>query len=267
MKCHVCGKDLPYGTKICDGCGAQLQGNYPNNQYMNYEPLREEKKSVVPIIITFIVIALIVAALIFFLNKDDSKRDEQNTAQDQVNNYILNSRKSAYIDTLVAYCKVIVNEVNAGENFLIFSTDTIYMIPVGIEKGVDGCVFVESGGGSPFTEKWNYIYIGVVYNGLGYKYFAIAEDEKQNGIHFLDFKTLNEEGTELIYLEGNGRDSEISNYLIKQYKIDSNDVHTFNNVDKQIFKDLISQLGKGEFADNSNLNKVIYVSPKVCKSQ
>ena len=115
-----------------------------------------------------------------------------------VTSYIQNSRKSAYVDTAVAYADAVMKEVNGGKNFRLYSTTTLYMIPVGHKEGTS-CVTVESGGQSPFSEEWNYAFIGVTYNGKGYNYYFIGEDMAGQGISMIDKKELTDNGTDYIY--------------------------------------------------------------------
>ena len=115
-----------------------------------------------------------------------------------VTSYIQNSRKSAYSDTAVQYADAVIKEVNGGKNFRLYSTTTLYMIPVGHEKD-KSCVTLESGGQSPFSDQWNYAYIGVTYDGKGYNYYFIGEDMAGQGISFIDKKTLTDDGTDYIY--------------------------------------------------------------------
>lgn len=126
-----------------------------------------------------------------------------------VTTYIQNSRKSAYVDTSAAYVEAIRTKVNEGKDFQLFSTATLYLIPVGDRLRTDtttgenpvaaSCISVESGGQSPFSDKWNYAYVGVTYNGKGYSYYYIGEDGAGQGLSFMPFKVLTDEGTGLIY--------------------------------------------------------------------
>ena len=115
-----------------------------------------------------------------------------------VTTYIQNSRKSAYVDTAAAYVDAVRNKVNEAANMKFYSTDTLYMVPVGHESS-KSCVSVETGGQSPFSDKWNYAYVGVTYSGEGYDYYFIAEDGAAQGVPFMDQKTLTKEGTSKIY--------------------------------------------------------------------
>lgn len=115
-----------------------------------------------------------------------------------VTSYIQNSRKEAYTKTAVNYADAVIKEVNSGKNFRLYSTSTLYMIPVGHEKG-KSCVTLESGGQSPFSDEWNYAFVGVTYDGKGYNYYFIGEDKAGQGISMIDKKTLTDDGTDYIY--------------------------------------------------------------------
>ena len=134
-----------------------------------------------------------------------------------VTSYIQNSRKSAYVDTSAAYVEAVRTKVNEGKEFRLFSTDTLYLIPVG-DKNHDttdqtsaaagtainaSCVSVESGGQSPFSDTWHYAYVGVTYDGKGYNYYYIGEDGANQGVPFMPFKVLTDEGVGLIYSSTN----------------------------------------------------------------
>jgi len=115
-----------------------------------------------------------------------------------VTTYIQNSRKSAYVDTADAYISAVRTKVNEGKDLKLFSTETLYMIPVG-NNADKSCVSVESGGKSPFSEEWNYAYVGVTYSGTGYNYYFISEDGAGQGIPMIDQNTLSKEGVDYIY--------------------------------------------------------------------
>ena len=115
-----------------------------------------------------------------------------------VTTYIQNSRKSAFVDSAVAYVDAVKNKASEGKKMQFYATDTLYLIPVGHESKKT-CVSVESGGQSPFSDKWNYAYVGVIYTGEGFSYFFVGEDGANQGVPFLDRKTLAEDGTDYIY--------------------------------------------------------------------
>ena len=92
-----------------------------------------------------------------------------------VTKYISDSRKSAYIDTAKELVVGARNVVNEGK-LEMYSTDTTYYIP-------SSCIKTENGGEaeSPYG-KFKQAYIGVIYNGQGYKYYWISVDESGQGI-------------------------------------------------------------------------------------
>ena len=115
-----------------------------------------------------------------------------------VTTYIQNSRKSAYVDSAVAYVDAIRNKVNEADKIKFYSTETLYLIPVG-NDATKSCVSVETGGQSPFSDTWTYAYVGVTYTGSGYNYFFVGEDGAKQGLPFLEQKELADEGTDKIY--------------------------------------------------------------------
>ena len=145
-----------------------------------------------------------------------------------VTTYIQNSRKSAWVDTSVAYVKSTVNKVNEGGKLQFFTEHVLYLVPVGHESG-KSCVSVESGGQSPFSDTWRYAYVGVVYNGKGYDYYFIGEDGAGQGIKFTTQKDLNDKGTDDMYSvtevkEGNG-------YEVLANKYKTTDNATYSSTD------------------------------------
>ncbi len=119
-----------------------------------------------------------------------------------VTTYIQNSRKSAYVDTAAAYVEAVRTKVNEGKALQLFETDALYLIPVGDkmkEAGGHSCVSVESGGQSPFSDTWDYAYVGVTYDGKGYNYYFVGQDGAGQGLAFMPFKVLTDEGTGLLY--------------------------------------------------------------------
>lgn len=272
MKCQFCGQDLPYGTQVCPKCGQPVPQANPNNQ--GAMPPKKNG-TLIAIIIAIIVVVAIVVGLVFLMNNnsEDESNSEGNNVVDkdknketdidnkQYDEYIEKTNKDSLINTLMMYIKETTTKVNEGLSYLIFSTDEIVMIPV----GENSCVQLDTPRVSPFSSEWNYAYVAVVFNGMGYNYFMIAEDGNQNGIKFVNSKALVDDGADLIYRNGSGRNNEISNYLINQYAITSNDTHTMTALEKEMFSELLNNYDKYNIEAGTTINKVIYVSPKVCK--
>ena len=92
-----------------------------------------------------------------------------------VTSYINNSRKSAYVDTakeIVSGTRNLVNEGKLG----MYDTNTTYYIPA---KYVNTENSLKSPYGD-FTETS--AYVGVIYDGQGYKYYWISSDDSGQGI-------------------------------------------------------------------------------------
>ena len=90
-----------------------------------------------------------------------------------VTRYINDSRKSAYIDTakeIISGTRNVVNEGKLG----MYDTNTTYYIPA-------SCIQTENGTKSPYGE-FTKAYVGVIYNGTGYKYYWISVDDAGQGV-------------------------------------------------------------------------------------
>ena len=90
-----------------------------------------------------------------------------------VTNYISDSRKSAYVDTakeIVSGTRNLVNDGKLG----MYDTNTTYYIPASY-------INTENGLKSPYGE-FTEAYVGVVYDGKGYKYYWISVDDAGQGI-------------------------------------------------------------------------------------
>ncbi len=106
-----------------------------------------------------------------------------------VTQYISNSRKSAFAQSASGYIDDTRNMVNQATKVQLFDVNTLYLIPVGHEDG-KSCVAVEKGGRSPFSDTWEYAYVGVTYNGKNYNYYFVAKDGSNQGINFVSQKDL-----------------------------------------------------------------------------
>ena len=90
-----------------------------------------------------------------------------------VTSYINSSRKSAYVDTAKQIVAGARNIVNDG-SLEMFDTATTYYIPANYIK-------TENASKSPYGEFVE-AYVGVTYNGQGYKYYWISVDETGTGV-------------------------------------------------------------------------------------
>ena len=90
-----------------------------------------------------------------------------------VTSYINSSRKSAYVDTAKEIVSGTRNIVNTGK-LGMYDTKTTYYIPASY-------ISTENGLKSPYGE-FTQAYVGVVYDGKGYKYYWISTDDTGQGI-------------------------------------------------------------------------------------
>lgn len=114
-----------------------------------------------------------------------------------VTEYISSSRKSAFVDTAAGYIDSVRTKVNQSTTLQFYDVNTLYLVPVGNQNsGV--CVSVEKGGTSPFSDKWEYAYVGVTYNGKNYNYYFMAKDGSNQGINFVSDGDLAKKGGDLV---------------------------------------------------------------------
>ena len=184
--------------------------------------------------------------------QETEKKDDKGS--NPVDSYVLNSKKSAWIDTAVVYAKSVVNKVNEAGKLRFFTENVLYMVPVGNDNN-KSCISLESNLKSPFSDSWNYAYVGVVYTGTGYEYYFVGEDGEKNGILFVTQMFLNNEGFDTLYLDGDRRDSEISNYLIDKYNLKSNEEITVSDIEKKMISNANSI---------PNVKKVVYIAAPSC---
>ena len=134
---------------------------------------------------------LVVSLLLVGCGKIEENSENEKKADDS---YVEQTNKAVYIDTMNMLIESARTKVNEGKDLLFFSTDVLYMVSVG-----NNCVSLENGARSPYNSGWNYAYVGVTYNGMGYTYYIIAEDNGGVGIPMLSHKELNDNGKDYIY--------------------------------------------------------------------
>ena len=90
-----------------------------------------------------------------------------------VTKYISDSRKSSYVDTAKEVIGSARNLVNSG-NLEMYATNTTYYIPT-------SCIKTENDLKSPYG-VFTKAYVGVIYDGQGYKYYWISVDDAGQGV-------------------------------------------------------------------------------------
>ena len=123
--------------------------------------------------------------------KKDQLEDAKKTYYEKKNKY-------DFVELAYDYYSKVLKYANEEKDYKLKSTDTLYMIPVGHDKG-KSCVFLDRETKSPYSDTWTYAYIGVTYDGRWYSYYFIGEDGSGNGIPFIDIATLNNDGVDYLY--------------------------------------------------------------------
>lgn len=92
MKCEYCGKELPVGATVCDGCGAKYESNVPVNQGVNNFDVSNNSNGskkggskVIIIVLAIVILALIgvVVWLVVGNNSSESSNEEKNPVEDK----------------------------------------------------------------------------------------------------------------------------------------------------------------------------------------
>lgn len=204
------------------------------------------KKTIIILLITIVSITLVGCG------SNNEKKENTNKGNES---YIENSKKSAYVDIAASYVEAIRTKVNEGKDLRLYENGILYMIPVGDDIS-KSCVEVEVGGNPVFGDKWNYAYVGVTFEGTGYNYYFISEDNNGVGIPMLTYKDLADNGREYIYknygssLSQRSITKDFSNILKNNYgkKVE---LRTLTN-NEEIAFDIVLK-------NSSNITKITYL--------
>ena len=168
------------------------------------------------------------------------------------NNYLLESKKNAYIDVALSFVSSVRTKVNEGKQLLIYDTEVLYMIPVGNESSKT-CVN-DSYTRSPFSDTWNFAFVGVRYVGDGYNYYYISEDGEGYGITFASQKKLLDSKN---IVNEDGIDKELSTYLKEKYNEANNRKLNLSTMDKKMIE---------SYDELSDVKKIEYIVAPDCKN-
>ena len=156
---------------------------------------------------TILIFLIAIASITLVGCGSDSKESDEKTTSDtkndiekDVNNYIENSRISAYADTAIAYISAVRTKTNEGKDFKFFDTSILYMVPIGDDDS-KSCVKTVVSENPIFGDEWNYGYVGVVFNGTGYNYYFIGEDNATMGFYMSSNRELSDSPKDFIYKE------------------------------------------------------------------
>ena len=281
MKCPYCGVNLRDDARQCYACGIKFENTQPQNMYANNNQIyntnppsnnnqpnnslnpndfkNNKSKSGLPVIIGFLLFICVLCYFMFFAggggsnNEQNSDNNNQTTNTENNNkqqplpdNSITSVKKQSYIRTANAFISSIRTEVNSSSKLRIFETNTMFLVPVGDNNK---CAYLEYGETSPFSKTWNYAYVGVKYDGMGYTYYFMSEDGSNIGIEFVSSNKMDEDNIFSTYSETN-INKEISNKLVNLYNISSNEEVTDNDI-----VNLIKQ-------EDNSIKKVVAISAK-----
>ena len=178
-----------------------------------------------------------------------------------VTSYIQDTKHSAFVDTAVAFMDDVRNKVNSGVKINAADSTTLFLIPAGHEEG-KSCVALESGGESPFTDTWDYAYVGVTYNtdGSGYKYYFVGQDTGGNNLAFNDYKTIRKK----THVETNSNKPNYETTLKTAYAQGNNKTYTETEV--QGTSEAWGNLGS-IIPDGTPINKIVVIGATNCTNK
>ena len=177
-----------------------------------------------------------------------SENKEENTSGGD-SAEVIRSKKNGYADLGQKFIYPVRNKVNEGRYYKFYSTETLYLIPVGNDTN-SSCVKLETSANSPFSDKWAFAYVGVTYDGEGYNYYFVAEDSKGYGIPISSSNDLINYGGTLVYEEA--LTDHTSNVLREVYNI-----HNKNVIDNASVDSLLTAVKK---------TKVVIVTAPNCSN-
>lgn len=208
MKCDYCGKELPLGTTVCDGCGAKFESNKVmngntnpyqgvNNMQPNYNMQQPyygaPKKSGTGLKVTIVILVVVIIALVgvgawFLLGKSDDKEESSNSEKDKVEDKVDDKKDNDDDD----------DKPNYGDLEKTTLKGYTLSIPKGFDTGVEN--------GKPYIYNDECLIMYVEYP-LNYDYILKNKDvfvsELENaGMKIYSFDTKTIDGQKYILMEG-----------------------------------------------------------------
>ena len=240
MKCPYCGRELNEGSKICDGCGSQINNQPVSNSYAPIEVKQGNNFTGIIIIILFLAVAGLL--LWFFVFNGSSSDNNTNNTSNEANNTVTEAKK--YLT--VANIQMTVNEtralVNEGRYYQFYETNKLYLIPVG-EKSY-GCV-----GESDFkSSDLKYAYIGFAYTGESFDYYVLALDKNGYGVNMVNSRDLTVDS-----IEKNAKEYEL---LTNIYNSRGDIYHIYEATDENFIP---------VFKVNDNIKSAVIIAEQQCK--
>ena len=150
------------------------------------ESKKADKKIIMIIvaIVGFFIVAVIVSFIVngIFSTMDNMEKDKKREFAKTASYYIKNA-KLDYSDSSLSKIE--------DETILI-------LMPVGNMSDTT-CVYLETGGASPYSQTWKYAYVAMIYSKRNhmFDYYFVGIDGEGNGIKFASDDELSEENTKL----------------------------------------------------------------------
>lgn len=132
------------------------------------------------------------------VEKNDNTNTNENTNVNGNNSQIdqNKSKEEQFIETAYEFIEATKTKVEDGSHTFYndsWDDNVLFLIPVGnkhYSAGGFSCVETKSGGASPYSDSWNYAFVGVTYDRVGWTYFFIAEDASGHGISFVTYDEI-----------------------------------------------------------------------------
>ncbi len=260
MNCPKCNKILDDGATYCMSCGIRVDDPEANQEMIrkSMPPKKSKKKLIALIIVSLIVILLIVGIIITLLiSKDNDKKEKKEKEELE--------KKENFVTVVNSFYETIKKEVASNEKLNFFEKSILYLVPVG---SVSNC---DQERKSPYSDKWNYAYIGVVDSSTGYEFYFIGEDSTGVGVTFDLVKNIKKEKIYDNYKTTNITE-EASSLLKKYYEIDRTYVlkekleKDEKGSENPKFEELNKDLKKLLKSKKTTIEKIVFVSDKAgCK--
>ncbi len=153
--------------------------------------------------------------------------------------------KAELATQVINYVRGAVYKVNEAGRLKFYDSTVLYMIPVGNDPS-KSCIEMEEND----PNSWKYLYIGVVYTGTGYEYYAIGETEKGRGFELVSQGDLKIKSEEVIY-EVSG-DSTFKDSMISNYNSTVNISRPLNSQETDAYQEVLSK--------HKKIKTVVYIA-------
>ena len=203
-----------------------------------------------------------------------------------VTGYISSSRRSSFASTASEFIKSVGVKVNEGK-ISVYEKETLYLFPIGNDE-TKSCIKLESGGKSPFDDKYSYGYVGAVYDGTSYNYYLLAVDGAGQGFvdsssnYIIPSKVLENNGGDLVkpgvpvitdleklynqsYTDSETKFDNSKNLVMESGKYEQGSVKGTNA--HGIWQDLnkTGYIVSGKLSDGHTIKKVVVVGLDECR--